>query len=442
MADQELKKTYWGLVGVMFQGAFSDNVYRFILMMLLLDVAAQSSESLAEASAIGAAYQQWIGLAVAVPWILAVTVAGWMSSRFSKVTVTRWTKLMEIAIMVVATIVFAIQIPWLGILVLFLMFIQSALFGPSKYGILPELLPQNRVGWGTGILQAFTFISILAGTVFGPWLYGEVRESLWIAGIVLIALAAVGYVISLTMEKVPAANPKETFHANPIRMLGPYLRAIAESPGLRWPIACNAVFWGVALMLQLAAAQLLKLALGLDDANVGIAFVPIVIGNGVGCFLASYLSRRRILMSSVPWFAAGMVLASAALVAFVPAVEALEAMDAEARRNLSWIASPLMGLIGACAGALVMPLQSYIVAASSPTLRSGIWATNNLFVAVGWVVGSLLYAHIATLRDNVADVFLAGSLMILAMIIVAAIRFSPLLPWARTNGLPTDAESV
>jgi acyl-[acyl-carrier-protein]-phospholipid O-acyltransferase/long-chain-fatty-acid--[acyl-carrier-protein] ligase len=330
--------------------------------------------------------------------------------------------------MAVAIGVLATKVPALGIIILFLMFVQSALFGPAKYGILPEILPHDRVGWGTGVLQAFTFVSILAGTIVGPWLYGEVRASLWLAGVVLVGLAAVGYVFSLMMTPTPAANPAEVFHVNPVRMMGPYVRAILTHRGLRWTILCNAVFWGVAIMFQSGATQLLKLALGLEDANVGIAFVPIVIGNGLGCFLASVLSRRGILLSSVPWFAALMVVGSAILVAYVPGVDVLETMDEESRRALAWIASPVMGMVGLCAGALVVPLQSYIVSASDAALRSGIWAANNLFVAFGWVVGGVLYAPLATVRNNPADVFLAGSLMVLGVILLAAFKFAPLRP--------------
>jgi acyl-[acyl-carrier-protein]-phospholipid O-acyltransferase/long-chain-fatty-acid--[acyl-carrier-protein] ligase len=422
-------RTYWALVCVMFQGALSDNIYRFILVMLLLDAASAATETLAEANAMGAFYQQFVGIAIALPWIVAVTVAGWMSSRYSKAAVTQWTKLMEVGVMFVAAVVFWMGSVWLGIFVLFLMFLQSALFGPAKYGILPEVLPAERVGWGTGILQAFTFVSILVGTIVGPWLYGVLRNDLWIAGVILMALAVVGYGVAMLMHPIRPANPHEVFHLNPIVSLSPYLKAIRESAALRWPILCNAVFWGVALMLQFGAAQLLKLALGLTDANVGLAMVPIVIGNGVGCFLASWLSRSGIALWSVPWFAAGMVIFSGMMLGFIPGVEMLETMDPAARARLVWVASPLLGLIGTCAGALVVPLQSWIVAESDPELRSGIWATNNLLVAFGWIAAGPVFNLVTMIRNNPADVFLAGGLIVLVMVLIAGTVFRPLRGW-------------
>jgi acyl-[acyl-carrier-protein]-phospholipid O-acyltransferase/long-chain-fatty-acid--[acyl-carrier-protein] ligase len=47
---------------------------------------------------------------------------------------------------------------------------QAALFGPSKYGLLPELLPAKRLSWGNGVIELGTFLAIIVGTVTGaPW---------------------------------------------------------------------------------------------------------------------------------------------------------------------------------------------------------------------------------------------------------------------------------
>jgi hypothetical protein len=75
----EASRTYWGLVAVMFQGAFSDNIYRFILAMMLLDVATKTTTSLTEANAVGASYQMAINLAIALPWILRAGPSCWKS---------------------------------------------------------------------------------------------------------------------------------------------------------------------------------------------------------------------------------------------------------------------------------------------------------------------------------------------------------------------------
>ena len=47
----------------------------------------------------------------------------------------------------------------------FLMGVHSSFFGPSKYGLLPELLPENKLSWGNGLLELGTFMAIILGTV-------------------------------------------------------------------------------------------------------------------------------------------------------------------------------------------------------------------------------------------------------------------------------------
>ncbi len=51
---------------------------------------------------------------------------------------------------------------------------QSALFGPAKYGILPEILPHNRLSQGNGLLQLWTFAAIVLGTAAAGLLLQQV----------------------------------------------------------------------------------------------------------------------------------------------------------------------------------------------------------------------------------------------------------------------------
>src|SRR5260370_8814634 len=52
--------------------------------------------------------------------------------------------------------------------VIFLASTQAAFFGPSKYGLLPELLPDKLLSWGNGILELTTFLAIIPGAGIGP----------------------------------------------------------------------------------------------------------------------------------------------------------------------------------------------------------------------------------------------------------------------------------
>lgn len=420
-------RTYWALVLTMFQGAFSDNAFRFIMTMLVLDVGMEMASTTEEGILIGSRYQLYIGLALALPWILAANVAGWMSDRFSKARVTQMTKAMEIGVMGVGCVALGLGHVWLGIATFFLMMLQSAFFGPSKYGILPELLPAERVTWGNGVMQGVTFLAILLGTIAGPWLYGSFRDSLWLTGLLLMGCAAVGLGTSMMMAPVPAANPTDKLRVNPLTLLRDYGGTILRHRGIFWTMAANTVFWGVALMLQLAAVQILKNILKLDDANVGYAMAPIVFGNGAGCFLVSYLCRRRIKLWLVPVGATLICVTSLLTWYLTPLVSVIEGEGWEGPGALLWLVPLALGLVGLSCGPYVVPLQAYILGNSPEKLRGGIWATGNLLTAVGWIIGSQVFDMIMNIRGNPGDVFAVGGGIILLAGVIAACAFPELL---------------
>lgn len=420
-------RTYWALLATMFQGAFSDNAFRFIMTMLVLDVGMEMASSTEEGILIGSRYQLYIGLALALPWILAANVAGWMSDRFSKARVTQMTKVMEIGVMGVGCVALGLGHVWLGIATFFLMMLQSAFFGPSKYGILPELLPAERVTWGNGVMQGVTFLAILLGTIAGPWLYGSFRDSLWITGLLLMGCAAVGLGTSMAMAPVPAANPREKLKINPVTLLRDYGGTIVRHRGLLTTMLANTVFWGTALMLQLAAVQILKNILRLDDANVGYAMAPIVFGNGAGCFLVSWLCRRHIKLWLVPLGAVFICATSLTTWYLTPLVSVIEGEGWEGPGVLLWLIPLVLGLVGLSCGPYVVPLQAYILGNSPEKLRGGIWATGNLLTAVGWIAGSQVFDMVMNIRGNPGDVFAVGGGIILLAGILAAVAFPELL---------------
>ncbi len=360
--NQDLR-SFAGLNATMFQGAFSDNVYRFFLMILALNLAATLGSTESEADKLAATFQGYVSLAFAIPWIVGVALAGWLGDRFSKAQVTQWTKLMEIAVMCGASGAFFVytQKPmlgmWLGIGVMFLMALQSTFFSPSKYGILPEILSEKRIAWGNGILQGFTFIAIIVGTIVGPWLYATTRDQLWIGGLFLVICAVIGYMFSLTIRRVPAANPNEPFSANPFPNMINYGREILSHPGIKWAVAGYVVFQMVGLMMQNAAVHIAKNTFDIADKNVGMAMLPIVIGLGVGCFLTSYLSRKRIELGLIPLGAVGVLISCLAVWLMTPTGDLETIRPIIDKYHLNIVTPLMMGFVGFFSGVYSVPIQ-------------------------------------------------------------------------------------
>ncbi len=91
---------------------------------------------------------------------------------------------------------------------------HSAIFGPTKYGMLPELLPEKKLSWGNGIFGLGTFSAIITGTIFAGTLSDTFGKKQIYSGVILIALALVGLSLCLRVARVPAADPQKKFRAN------------------------------------------------------------------------------------------------------------------------------------------------------------------------------------------------------------------------------------
>lgn len=127
---------FWSLFVTQFQGAFSDNVLKNLVIFMILGL----NVSLSEKQQIG----EFVGALFSLPFILFSMYGGFLADRFSKRTITIAVKIFEIAVMIFVCCGLAIhnrQILLAGIL---LMGTHSAIFGPSKYGLLPELLPEKN----------------------------------------------------------------------------------------------------------------------------------------------------------------------------------------------------------------------------------------------------------------------------------------------------------
>ncbi len=103
-----------------------------------------------------------VGALFALPFILFSMTGGYFADRYSKRNVTIGTKLFEIAVMVFFIVSLALRSLPMECAGVFLISTEGALFGPSKYGLLPELLPEPKLSWGNGIIEFGTFLAGMA----------------------------------------------------------------------------------------------------------------------------------------------------------------------------------------------------------------------------------------------------------------------------------------
>ena len=134
-------KGFRALFVTQFQGALNDNVLKWLVVFMILGM----NVSTAELHRVG----ELVTALFSLPFILFSMAAGFFADRFSKRTVSVSVKVFEMGVMLLALAGFWWnQIPVL-LGCVFLMGVHSSFFGPSKYGLLPELLPERKLSWAT-----------------------------------------------------------------------------------------------------------------------------------------------------------------------------------------------------------------------------------------------------------------------------------------------------
>ena len=161
-----------GLLIAQFFGAFNDNAWKLMVALLAIR---QATAGMAPGPELETAAQTQTALTFIIftlPLVLLSLVGGTLADRLSKRTVIISIKVVEVLLMSAGTVALWLN-PTGGILPLIVlcgMGAHSALFGPSKYGILPELIPHERLAAGNGLLEMWTFAAILTGTAAGGFL--------------------------------------------------------------------------------------------------------------------------------------------------------------------------------------------------------------------------------------------------------------------------------
>ncbi len=206
----------------------------------------------------------------------------------------------------------------------FLMGVHSAIFGPSKYGLLPELLPRERLSWGNGVIELGTFLAIIFGTATGPMLAQYFHGRQYWSGALLVTLAFAGLGTSFGITRVPAANPARKFRVNFVADLWREIQHARQDRLLWLAIMSNTYFFFLGTLLQLNIFILGTDVLRLDESHIGYLLVALALGMGLGSIAAGYLSGNKIEYGLVPLGALGMTVFSTALffrgLTFVPLV--------------------------------------------------------------------------------------------------------------------------
>lgn len=412
------RRGFWSLIVTQFQGAFSENALKNLVIFIIFGLGLSTAQKNRLVPVVLVLFS--------LPFILFSMAGGYLADRFSKRSATIGTKIFEICSTFVALAGLALQNLPLEFIAIFLLSTQAALFGPSKYGLLPEILPEQDLSWGNGIIELGTFLAVIIGTIAGGYFSDDFRGRQQWSGLIFIVLAVLGTLMSLGISRVPVANPKRKFDPNFVSEIWREVREIRKDHVLWLAVLGNTYFWFLGALLQPTIILYGKNILHLSDKHNGYLQAALAIGIGIGSVAAGYLSGGKIEYGLIPLGAIGLTVFSITL--------------ASSHLTFSLVLT-LLALLGFFGGFFAVPVNALIQHRPEIEHRGAVLATAGVlsFIGIGPIAAGMYYLLTTVLRLSPGHVFLVGS----GLTLVATIGAVVLLPdsllrlvlWIATHSL-------
>ena len=359
--------------GVQFLGAMNDNVFKQALVILLAYQTA-SYTSMSSDTLQNVAQALFI-----LPFFLFSATAGQLADKFEKSRLITLTVVLELVIMLLGAAGLLLKSLPVLLAALFLGGVQSTMFGPVKYAILPQHLKESELVGGNGLVEMGTSVAILLGMVLGGWLVTQPGWGVAGAAVVTCALSAFGIVLSRFIPRAPAADPGLRINWNPVTETIRNLRFTAGNRTVFLSILGISWFWfyGAALVTQFP--NLSRNVLGGSERVVTLLLVVFSLGIGVGSLLCERLSGRKVELGLVPFGSLGLT---------IFAIDLWLATSGPSP-SVSWRLLADLALIGLFGGFYIVPLYAIIQSRSDAAHRSRIVAGNNILNAAFMVAAAL-----------------------------------------------------
>jgi acyl-[acyl-carrier-protein]-phospholipid O-acyltransferase / long-chain-fatty-acid--[acyl-carrier-protein] ligase len=409
MVSRHFAPLFW----CQFLSAFNDNFLKNALVFLIL---------FGMPGARGEALITVAGGVFIFPFFVLSGLGGQLADRFDKARVTRYLKFAEIAAAGLAAAGFATQSLPILFASLLLFGIVAALFGPIKYGILPDYLPTTALPAGNALIEGGTFLAILLAMLAAALATGHGVDRWWFAVLVII-IAVACWVASLFMVPTGNADPSLKVEGNLAHSTLALLRDLRADRRLMWGALVLSWFWVVGATVLALLGPIVKNVLGGNQDVVLVFLAVFSVGIAIGSALAAWLASGRIVLLPTVIGAVLLGLCSldfASVSAEVPSVSTLVGPRAVFASARGW--HTLIDLLGlAIAGGLfVVPTFAAVQAWAGAERRARVVAAVNVLNAAFMVAGAAIVAAAQDAGLSVAAVFLAmGAACLLVAFLIA-----------------------
>jgi acyl-[acyl-carrier-protein]-phospholipid O-acyltransferase / long-chain-fatty-acid--[acyl-carrier-protein] ligase len=384
-----------------FLGVLNDNLYKLLMVFLLIDAIGQQQAS-GILSAAGAIY--------VIPFLLFSSSAGILADRFSKQKLILILKTSEVFIMILASIAFAFKSIWGCYTLLFLLATHSAMFGPSKYGIIPELVSKDYVSKANGIITSFTYLAIILGTFLASFLTEVTNRGFIVTVLFCLLIAIAGFLSALGIRRTPAQNPSKSMNLLFVREI---YRTLQEARNIKFLVPCifgSAYFLFIGAFTQLNIIPFALQALHLREVAGGYLFLLTALGIASGSFLTGKLLKKKLELGIS--CLAGFGIAAVFFFIYIFSSYLIPTV----------LFLILLGILG---GIFIIPFDTFIQISSPIEKRGQVIASTNFLSFVGVLIASLaLYVFSQVLGLSAALGFATMGFITLVVVAILCINLA------------------
>ena len=372
--------------GVQFLGAFNDNVFKQALVILLAYQTASFTTLSSDA------LQNLAQALFILPFLIFSATAGQIADKYEKSTLITITVALELVIMMLGAAGFFMKSLPVLLAALFLGGVQSTLFGPVKYAILPQQLKDTELVGGNALVETGTSIAVLLGMVYGGWLIAQSGWGITAVTVSTCAISLAALVLSRFIPKAPAADPELRIEWNIARETWRNLVHLTDRRTVFLSILGISWFWFYGAMLVTQFPNLTRNVLIGTEHVVTLLLVVFSVGVGAGSLLCERLSGHKIEIGLVPFGSIGLTLFgvdlwwATATAPVHPPVDAMAFMQDAA----NWRILADLALIGIFGGLYIVPLYALVQSRSDVASRSRTIAGNNILNALFIIAAALL----------------------------------------------------
>ncbi|MEM9060728.1 MAG: MFS transporter [Pseudomonadota bacterium] len=406
---------------VQFLGAFNDQVYQKAFVALI-------TYRLADQVGIPIAMLGIIASALFIlPFALITPMAGQIADRMDKAIMMRWIKAWEIVVMGLAVIGYYTQNIVFLYFVLFLMGAQSAMFAPIKYSVLPQYLRREELMAGNGLVQGFTFLAIIFGTIIGNELI--LREGgVLIVSIFVVSVAVIGFISSLYTPSAPAQPNAEAVDWFFVRAIWKLIAMCRKNRPAWRAILSISWFWFLGATFLSLLPSYAKEELGVDEGVLTVLLAGFSVGVAIGAIASDKLSGGRVGPHLPPWGALGLAIMAVELWFATPAAPepGSELLTrAEFFSNATgWRVLIDFIVLATFAGIYVTPMNAVLQTESPDDKRASFIAASNVVDSSFIVLNAVVVAVLVAVGLDTRSVLVVLTLTGLPMAFLVA-RFAP-----------------